>query len=573
MDSFLLKAIAGELKNELFNAIVTNIQSLEEKGILISLRNKGQNKQLLISWNQSLARVHLTGKNWELDQTGTNFSQQLKKYLSGAPLIDIKHPEGERILTLTFGSTLQKKTNNNVTLHFFGSYTNAIFWQDPKTQIIADVKQSYHQSLDPMTFLYPKQSTFTKKNDPFTISADDFLNLRQTQPELTFVKFLLDNFYAIGPETAQEIAHCHQMKQLSEWECFKLAIQQYQDNSWRPAVRFKSVEKIEYESVLPFVLASVDIIKEYQRFQDACDDVYMFHWHKGQIKILKQKLLKNIKPELRKTQKTLAKLQQEKDETRHHEHYKKLGDLILSNLSFIKPRQLELTVTDIFVDNTTEITISLDPALSAVENSQYYYRRSSKLKRRSRVIGERIEELVQKERLLHDKLKTIRDTDDIKTLNNLVHLDKKSNTNFKKSKTPKSSKPSQRRFRRFISSDGWTILIGRNNKENDELTLHEAQTDDFFLHIRDYGGSHVIVKNPGRKESLPAKTLIQAATLAGHYSKARKEPAVDVTITQRKYVRKPKGFPPGKVLIEREKNIRVQMNPDLIHDLFDQMTT
>jgi predicted ribosome quality control (RQC) complex YloA/Tae2 family protein len=111
--------------------------------------------------------------------------------------------------------------------------------------------------------------------------------------------------------------------------------------------------------------------------------------------------------------------------------------------------------------------------------------------------------------------------------------------------------------RRYLSSDGFEILVGRAARDNDHLTFKVARPNDLWLHAADYGGSHVVVRNSTRKE-IPHRTIIEAAQLAAQFSQARKDPKVDVHYTQRKFLSKPKGSAPGLVRLSRFKNITVE---------------
>jgi len=110
--------------------------------------------------------------------------------------------------------------------------------------------------------------------------------------------------------------------------------------------------------------------------------------------------------------------------------------------------------------------------------------------------------------------------------------------------------------RRYVSSDGYEILVGRTSRDNDHLTFKVARPNDLWLHAADYGGSHVVVRNSTRKD-VPHRTIIEAAQLAAQFSQARKDPKVDVHYTQRKFVSKPRGSAPGLVRMTRFKNITV----------------
>jgi len=116
--------------------------------------------------------------------------------------------------------------------------------------------------------------------------------------------------------------------------------------------------------------------------------------------------------------------------------------------------------------------------------------------------------------------------------------------------------------RRYISSDGFEILVGRAARDNDYLTFKIARPNDLWLHAADYGGSHVVVRNASRKD-VPHRTIIEAAQLAAQFSQARKDPKVDVHYTQRKFVSKTKGAAPGLVRVTRFKNITVEPKEDV----------
>ena len=121
--------------------------------------------------------------------------------------------------------------------------------------------------------------------------------------------------------------------------------------------------------------------------------------------------------------------------------------------------------------------------------------------------------------------------------------------------------------RRFVSSDGFPILVGRNNEGNDHLTLHVARSEDLWLHVQGRGGSHVVVRVQNRTGGIPRRTLLQAAQLAAYYSQARNEGKVEVSYTLKKYVRKPRKSPPGLVTITQEKTVLVSPDKSLINKL------
>ncbi|MBN2384067.1 NFACT family protein [bacterium] len=573
MDSFVIRAIVHELSSVLLSCQVTRVRSMVEPGLLLTFRSNQGERELLVSWSDHLSRLHLTGRNWPVARIETPMAQLLKKHVVNGTLLGIDLPVGERMVSFRFSSPLDKNAEINLTLQFFGVYTNLILWEGNSRTIITDLKQSIRTVDELKCASTDKGTSAPGKYNPFMISRSAFDDLRKTKSDLTYPLFLKRSFFSISQQTAELVGKFHEDSSATEWECFERLIHIYQHDLWSPAVGYHRSERGDLvpHRIMAFQLSEQDDqVTRFESFEAACDLFYSYHVHNQRIEILKKELLKRVKNELKKVEHTLTKLLEEQHECERHERFKKYGDLILTNLSDMQPRQHHLTVSDILSEPVSEVTIELDPSRTGVQNAQIYYKKASKLKRREAVIGERIARSDGKRERLQSLKSQIEDSSDLAYLESLQTVKPKDVVRPRKrsKKAGSDKKQAQHPFRRFQSTDGWLILVGRNNKENDLLTFQTAQPDDFFLHVRDYGGSHIIVKNKGRKQSMPAETLIEAATLAGHYSQGRTQPALDITVTQKKYVRKPKGFPPGKVLIEREKNIRVEMDRKMLERLF-----
>jgi len=257
--------------------------------------------------------------------------------------------------------------------------------------------------------------------------------------------------------------------------------------------------------------------------------------------------------EISQQQRLLKQLEQDLNQHRDPDQQKRVGDLLLANLSTAKRTGDWVTLIDYFADGAATIEIEVDKAATLQEEAARRFALYAKSKRaieqinaRLQTVRSRLHELKSEQQLLEQKI----------AAGNLAALDSQP-IGEKKRKAATSQPQRIPGTRRYASSDGFEILVGRAAHDNDHLTFKVAKPNDLWLHAADYGGSHVVVRNPTRKE-IPHRTLIEAAQLAAYFSQAKKDPKVDVHYTERKFVSKIKAAKPGLVRLQRFKNITVQ---------------
>ena len=249
-------------------------------------------------------------------------------------------------------------------------------------------------------------------------------------------------------------------------------------------------------------------------------------------------------------QKLLRRLE---DDLRSHadgDVQKKLGDLLLANFTTAKRKGNRVTLIDYFADDAAPIEVEIEEGVSLKEEAARRFKLYARSKRAAEQIELRL--AIVKSEIAKLEEKFARFEYDPESAANLLSPHTKEST----SKTKRVS-PRIPGTRRYVSVDGWEILVGRTSQDNDFLTFKIAKPNDLWLHAGDYGGSHVVVRNPTKKE-VPHRTLIQAAQLAAFFSQARKNSKADVHYTERKFVSKPKGAKPGLVRLQRFKNITVE---------------
>ncbi|HKS10704.1 MAG TPA: NFACT RNA binding domain-containing protein [Pyrinomonadaceae bacterium] len=264
---------------------------------------------------------------------------------------------------------------------------------------------------------------------------------------------------------------------------------------------------------------------------------------------VRSKLLKS----LRQKQKLKENLQ--KDLAGHGDpnEHKRIGDLLLANVATAKRHGNKVEITNYYAEGAPAIEIEIDQNVSLQDEAAQRFRQYGKAKRAREEIAER---MVQIDREIAQLNRQVEEIEKI-----LVEKDETALAPFIETKPPRKpqekKQPSVTGVRRYLSSDGYEILVGRAARDNDNLTFKIAQPNDLWLHAGDYPGSHVVVRNPTRKE-IPHRTIVEAAQLAGKFSQASEDTKVVIHYTPRKFLSKPKGAAPGLVRLSRFKSITVE---------------
>jgi predicted ribosome quality control (RQC) complex YloA/Tae2 family protein len=256
-----------------------------------------------------------------------------------------------------------------------------------------------------------------------------------------------------------------------------------------------------------------------------------------------------LQKEISRRRKLLKKLERDLEEHSTAEQHKHIGDLLLANVGTAKRVGGRLKLTDYFAEGAPEIEIEIDEKLTLPEEASRRFEMYSRSKRARVQIANRIKQVKAELADLEVKREQIETSPS--TFADLASAPSEVKA---KAKSRETRVPGARRY---LSSDGYEILVGRAARDNDNLTFKIAKPNDLWLHAADYPGSHVIVRNSTRKE-IPHRTLVEAAQLAAYFSQASKDPKVDVHYTPRKFLSKPKGGAAGLVRMSRFKNIVVK---------------
>jgi len=263
-----------------------------------------------------------------------------------------------------------------------------------------------------------------------------------------------------------------------------------------------------------------------------------------------------LNSEIRKREKLLGKLKADLVGHGDADEWKKYGDLLLANASAARREGGKIYVTDFYQESAPELGIEVDENSSITEAAETYYRKYTKARNAAAEVNSRVEKVTAELENLRERkteLELAIEAGDEAFLT-AVAGDGKPKVETKR-KSPASDTGSFART--FISSDGFEILVGKKAKDNDQLTFKMAKSLDTWMHAADYPGSHVVVRNPNRAE-VPHRTLLEAAQLAAFYSQGKAQTKAAVHYTQKKFVNKPKGAPPGLVSLASFKTLLVE---------------
>lgn len=258
-----------------------------------------------------------------------------------------------------------------------------------------------------------------------------------------------------------------------------------------------------------------------------------------------------LRKEISRREKLQRQLQKDLGTHANAENEKRIGDLLLANVTAAKRRGTTVMLTDYFDDDAQTIEIEVDEGLTLAEEASRRFESYARSKRARKQIGARIETVKAELVKLHTQLEDLEKNPSAAN----VQLEPASESR-RCAASDGASKTRIPGTRRYLSSDGYEILVGRAARDNDNLTFKIAKANDLWLHAADYSGSHVVVRNATRKD-IPHRTLIEAAQLAAHFSQAKKDLKVNVHYTERKFLSKPKGAAAGLVRLSRFKNITV----------------
>ncbi|OQO71406.1 hypothetical protein BH747_00810 [Enterococcus villorum] len=551
-DGVFTHAMVRELQENLLSGRISKIHQPYENEVVLVIRSRGKNHRLLLSAHPSYARIQITQIDYQNPDTPPNFVMMLRKHLEGAILETIEQIENDRVIHFHFTKRDELGDLQNIILivELMGRHSTIILVNKETGKILDAIKhigssQNTYRSLLPGVdyIAPPKQNQL----DPFCPENEKIFQ-RLSQSELT-AKSLQQQFQGLGFDTAQELVTRlaeRPNEKMFVWREFFTAI----EKQLSPCL-FEVKNKEYFTPIVYQSLEQVALRKEsYSTLSSLLDAYYQEKTEKDRAKQQGGELIRKIENELKRNKNKLKKREQTLKDSENAENYRRDGELLTTFMTQVPRGASEVTLPN-YYEEDQPIKIALDPALSPNQNAQKYFHRYQKLKNAVKLIGQQIEDAKNEIQYLESVLSQLEiagpmDIDVIKEeLTAEGYL--KRNT-AKKQKRKKPSQPDH-----YLSDDGTLILVGKNNLQNDQLSLKTAKKTDYWLHAKNIPGSHVIIKSDQPTD----ETITQAAELAAYFSKYRHSAQVPVDLVQVKHLRKPNGAKPGYVIYENQKTIIV----------------
>lgn len=574
MDGLSLYSAMNELNKRLAGGKIDKIQQTDKEELLLMVRSLGQTYRLLINASAADNRVQLTELKKQAPSEAPMFCMLLRKRIAGGKIVRFEQERLDRVLKISIETYNDLGDLSVFALYceLMGKHSNIILVNEKG--VIVDAIKHVGLGMSSVRFVMPgleySAPPAQDKQDPSKASADDF-SMAMCMVGMSIAKALSNAFFGLSPAVAAQLV----ARYTDKTECTQLSEAEREELAERLAAFYADMahgkEKAsavlnalgETEAVYPFAIAGGGI-KLYDSIGEALDSLYINsdrrEWAKRHGASARKVLQNNIE----RCEKKLALYADALNSEEQMEKCRLYGELLTANLHSLKSGTDTAAVDNYYADPVERIAIPLDRQLTPRENAQRYYKKYQKLKAaRDMAIVQR-EQTLSEQNYLEGQLDNLTKCTAENELSELIEELKdqgyiKRDKGGKKKMKLAASKPMH-----FVSSTGADIYVGKNNRQNDELTLRFASPNDIWMHTKNIPGSHVIVKGASEQDTA---TMTEAALLAAYYSRARGSENVAVDYTPRKYVKKPAGAKPGMVIYTTNKTAYVTPSEEAVAGL------
>lgn len=574
LDGVFLRHIKKELSEALLNARVDKVFQPNRDELILAFRGFDAAHKLLISARANSARINLTKIPVENPMQPPMLCMLLRKKLQGAKLIDITQPDLERALMLKFDSVNELGDHVELTLavEIMGRYSNIIL-VDENGKIIdalkrVDAEMSSERLVLPglLYRLPPPQDKLSmlECNDVDVMERIDAL-----PKDMELSKALLSVLQGVSPIVAREVEH--NVGRGNE------VLIRSMDDAVRDRASFfirRLIDTVRHTDGTPYMVADaqkkpkdfsfIDIhqyswvmaVSKKESFSSMLDDFYAERDQIERMRVKSADLLRLLSNHTDRLSRKIANQTAELENCAQRDVYRVKGDLLSANMYAIEKGVKSVKLQNFYDEELAEIEISLDPALTPQQNAQKYYKNYRKAKTAEEKLTEQIELAKNDLEYLDSVFESLslaqneRDLNEIRAeLADQGYARRQKNTK-KNQKAPAVSAPLK-----FTTSEGFTVYVGRNNRQNDKLTMKDSNNNDIWFHTKNIPGSHTVLVTDGKQPT--DKAMEEAAILAAKHSRAKDSSQVPVDYTQIRHVFKPQGAKPGMVNYVNYKTVFV----------------
>ncbi len=576
LDGIFLRHIGKEIESLATGAKVNQIHQPTRDELIISMHTHSGNKRLLISARADSPRVSFTTHSAENPPVAPMFCMLMRKKLCGARLTGVRQVDLERVLFLEFDATntLGDRTKLTLVVEIMGKHSNCILL-DEEGVIIDALKRidltlsSKRLVLPQLRFeLPPSQGKVSFLELPAQVIAEQIL----AKENMTLDKAMLSAVMGVSPIVCREAsfratgvtdARITDMTE-KEKSAFVKELERLKDTALScegtPFMLKDSTGKpfdLTFSCISQY--GSAAVCKEYESFSVLLDEYYHERDSIERMRVRSRDLLKLVSNHIARLSRKLSNQMAELERSKDREHLRICGDLLQANLYRIEKGASFVDVENFYDENMAILRIKLDPAKSPAQNAQRYYKDYARAKTADKMLRIQIEkgrqELLYLESV-YDEIERAESDSELSSIRQELILQ-----GYIKPQKGKQKPPAELAPREFQVADGFTVLVGRNNRQNDMLTLKTSRNSDLWFHTKDIPGSHTVLKTEGRE--VTDEAILETAQICAYYSKARESSQVPVDYTLIKYVSKPQGSPPGRVIYTDQHTVYVTpKNPE-----------
>ena len=580
LDGAFLRHLKKEITDRALGARVDKIYQPNKEELVFLLRTRQEAFKLLLSARANSPRIHFTQYAPENPKVPPMLCMLLRKRLSGAKLVEVRQPGLERLLYLDFDAAneLGDKVRLSLVIEIMGKYSNIIL-VDGQGKIV-DALKRVDEEMSSQRLVQPglAYELPPAQNKPCMLECqpEEIVEAIVHQPKnQSLNKGILNALQGLSPVVCREIEH--QVGRGQELFTRDLTQEQRErlrfflerlfttvrDTAGEPYMVTKIKGKPMEFSFLNIVqYGTLASVSRWEDFSSLLDEFYEERDRQDRMRVKAQDLLRLLANASERLSRKINLQRGELARSEDREHLRVCGDLINANLYRIE-RGSAFADLENFYDENRLMRVKLDPALNATQNAQKYYKEYRKAKTARQVLGEQIAQAEQELLYVDSVFDCLSRAQSESELNEIRQELREEG--YLKAVRDKRKPPAPLAPLEFVSSEGFRILVGRNNRQNDKLTLKQANNNDIWLHTKNIPGSHTIIVTGGRQPG--DATLKEAAMLAAYHSRAKDSSQVPVDYTQVRYVSKPQGAKPGMVIYVHYQTLFVTPQHELTEKL------
>ncbi|MBR5872285.1 MAG: NFACT family protein [Oscillospiraceae bacterium] len=570
LDGITLSMLKNEISEKLIGARVDKIHQPSKEELVLALRWNGGNGKLLISASANGPRIHFTEASVDNPKNPPMFCMLMRKHLSGAKLVEIEQFGLERMLHLSF-STYNEFGDPviiKLAVEIMGRHSN-IMLIGPEGKIIDSIKRvtadmsSVRQVMPGMSYVFPPaQNKMNTLDIDFMALAERLKNGR----DIPLSKALMENLDGVSPIVCREISELvtggfdTKAHDLTNDDFEKLAntleaiIAKVKNGEADPYIVLEeNGHPLDFTFIPVTQYGDAMEVRKCESFSEMLDKFYSERSGADRMKQRSNDLFKFVVNLAERISRKLDVQRQELARSTEREILRIKGELIHANLWMLE-KGMTSVVLENYYEDCKPVEVKLDPRLTPNQNAQHYfseYRKADTAEKMLKKFIEKGESELSYIESVFDLLTRARTDDEV-----IAIREELVSQGYLKNHRKNNQKPVKLAPKEYVSTDGFKILCGRNNIQNDKLTFKDSRKHDIWLHTQKIHGSHTVIVTEGRE--VPETTIQQAAVIAAYNSKARESSLVPVDYTEIKNVKKPSGSAPGKAIYEHYKTAYVR---------------